>query len=67
MIDFADPYKQCRQCGGWVTGTRDEGRPFTLVPCGHQSDYRDVCPSWSPVDGCRCPAGAHAAPELADA
>lgn len=53
-IDFADPYKQCVRCGGWITGILDAPGPIILVPCEHQSDYRDVCPSWGPVDGCRC-------------
>lgn len=53
-IDFADPYKQCLKCGGWVDGVLDAPGPTIVVPCEHQSDYRDVCPSWSPVDGCHC-------------
>jgi hypothetical protein len=55
VVTFADPYKLCLDCGQWITGYLDvpEGvRP--LVPCGHRSDYRDVCSSWGPVDGCRC-------------
>lgn len=53
-INFADPYKKCLQCGAWVDGALDAPGPLILVPCEHQSDYRDVCPSWSPVDGCGC-------------
>lgn len=53
-ITYADPYKQCCQCGGWITGALDKPGPLMLVPCEHESDYRDVCPSWGPVDGCRC-------------
>lgn len=54
-VEFADPYKKCRQCNDWVDGYLDmpTGR-LTLVPCEHESDYRNVCPSWSPVDGCGC-------------
>lgn len=48
---FADPYKKCLQCGSWVDGATSGA---TLIPCGHRSDYRDVCPSWGPVDGCDC-------------
>lgn len=53
-INFADPYKQCLQCGGWITGVLDKPGPSVVVPCVHESDYRDVCSSWSPVVGCRC-------------
>ncbi len=56
---FADPYKQCQQCGGWIDGVLDNPGPSILVPCEHQGGYRDVCPSWGPVDGCRCPADSH--------
>ena len=51
VVVFADPYKICCTCGGWVTGYRNH--PHQVEPCGHD-DYRDVCPSWSPVDGCCC-------------
>jgi hypothetical protein len=51
---FADPYKKCAQCGRWVDGTADVPGPLALVPCGHRSEYVDVCPSWGPVDGCGC-------------
>lgn len=54
VITFADPYKQCCQCEEWITGVLDKPGPLILVPCEHESDYRDVCPSWGPVDGCRC-------------
>jgi hypothetical protein len=53
-INFADPYKQCLKCGNWVDGTLVKDGPMIVVPCEHQSDYRDVCPSWGPVDGCTC-------------
>jgi hypothetical protein len=56
-VTFSDPYKQCLRCSGWVTGylVIPEGHGLSpLVPCEHQSDYRDVCSSWGPVDGCRC-------------
>lgn len=51
---FADPYKKCPECGGWVDGTADVPGPLLLVPCGHRAAYVDVCPSWGPVDGCGC-------------
>lgn len=56
---YADPYKRCLQCHAWIDGALDAPGPLTLVPCEHQSDYRDVCPSWGPVDGCRCLTGEH--------
>jgi hypothetical protein len=55
---FADPYKRCLKCSQWIDGALDAPGPLILVPCEHQSDYRDVCPSWGPVDGCRCAEAA---------
>lgn len=53
-IKFADPYKVCKACGGWITGVLDmPGRPL-VMPCEHDLGYKDVCPSWCPVDGCQC-------------
>ena len=54
IISYADPYKKCLKCGNWIDGALDAPGPLILVPCEHQSDYRDVCPSWSPVDGRGC-------------
>jgi len=51
---FADPYKQCLKCGGWVTGVLDSPGPPIVLPCNHEGTYRDLCPSWGPVDGCQC-------------
>lgn len=54
-IGFADPFKVCNQCGGWVTGIlRTRRGPDLTTPCEHAQSYADVCPSWSPVDGCLC-------------
>ncbi len=50
MTEFADPYKTCDECGGWITGT--DGK--RLTPCGQEATYTDQCPSWGPVDGCSC-------------
>ncbi len=56
-IRFADPYKRCCRCNGWVDGYLDKpDGPRIITPCEHRSDYRDVCPSWGPVDGCTCAA-----------
>jgi hypothetical protein len=54
-VRFADPYKACTRCSGWIDGYLDtaQGLP-PLVPCEHAAPYYDVCPSWSPVDGCGC-------------
>lgn len=63
---FADPYKLCMECSGWITGATDTpGEPLTLIPCGHASDYENLCPSWGPVDGCKCPDGVHPYPVYA--
>jgi hypothetical protein len=35
------------RCGCGETGPMN-------MPCGHIGDYDDLCPSWSPVDGCLC-------------
>lgn len=54
---FADPFKVCNQCGGWVTGARhifSNGGKLLVLPCEHERGWEDVCPSWSPVDGCQC-------------
>jgi hypothetical protein len=61
-IKFADPYKKCLQCGEWIDGYLDATGPLILTPCEHQSNCRDICPSWSPVDGCTCPEREHDAP-----
>lgn len=56
VVTFADPYKVCRKCGGWITGVLDKEGPLTVVPCQHTDGYDDVCPSWGPIGGCRCAA-----------
>lgn len=56
VIEFADPYKVCIACGAWVDGVRQwpgTFNPSENEPCGHVG-YDSVCPSWGPVDGCRC-------------
>jgi hypothetical protein len=53
--NFADPYKVCNACGGWVDGVFDRPKGmFLTAPCKHDQGYTDVCPSWGPVDGCSC-------------
>jgi hypothetical protein len=54
-IEFADPFKVCNQCRGWITGVLDNDHgPVIVTPCEHRAGYTDVCPSWGPVDGCSC-------------
>ena len=57
----ANPYLACVKCGQRVEAFHDDacgcpesGGPLLLMPCMHRNDYRDTCPSWSPVDGCQC-------------
>ena len=50
----ANPYLICDQCSRRVEGFADLPGPLELYPCGHQSGYSDICPSWGPVDGCTC-------------
>jgi hypothetical protein len=63
---FADPYKQCLKCGGWVDGVLNCPGPTIVTPCEHRAEYRDTCSSWGPVDGCTCPTGRHAMRTPAD-
>lgn len=59
VVRFADPYKKCLKCGKWVDGVLEISGPLVLVPCMHNSNYRDMCPSWGPVYGCSCPSEWH--------
>lgn len=54
-IEFADPFKQCEVCGCRVTGVLMTKGRWPNLPCEHVG-YKDACPSWGPVDGCRCEA-----------
>jgi hypothetical protein len=59
-VTFSDPYKKCCHCGQWIDGVLDKPEgPLIVVPCEHESAYRDLCSSWGPVDGCTCPDGSH--------
>ena len=66
-ISFANPYLVCASCAERVTAWHSTEAcgceaPCWNVPCGHTALTASVCPSWSPVDGCACPTGAHPAP-----
>lgn len=53
----ANPYLTCVQCGAWVESFSNAGGiegPQVNQPCGHAADYKNMCPSWGPVDGCNC-------------
>lgn len=68
MIFFADPYKQCLKCRGWIVGVNSShellhARP-ELSHCTEKYRYDDVCPSWGPVDGCTCDPVDHDVPVL---
>jgi hypothetical protein len=60
VITPANPYLACAQCGKRAEAFHDGAncgcgitRPMNM-PCMHHGDYGDLCPSWSPVDGCCC-------------
>lgn len=52
VMRFANPYLVCTHCRR-PTIWRSRGNN---LPCGHGADYVSLCPTWSPVDGCSCPA-----------
>jgi hypothetical protein len=59
FIHFADPFLRCDECGDSVPSWHNDDRcgcdaGFWNEPCGHKSGVTSACPSWSPVDGCRC-------------
>lgn len=56
-ILFADPNLTCTTCGETAEGYRQE--TLALLPCGHHSAALSGCPSWGPIDGCRCLGHPH--------
>lgn len=63
-VEFANPYLGCDECGYQVRRWHDDSACGCDAgawnePCGHNVDVTSVCPSWSPVDGCRCWGGEH--------
>jgi hypothetical protein len=60
-LTFANPFLACDACGERVRSGHDGGKcgcewGSCNWPCGHNAGATSVCPSWSPVDGCRCAA-----------
>lgn len=59
-ISFANPFLICDECGQPVARFHDpdrcgcESKPLCNDPCEHLG-FTSTCPSWGPVDGCRCP------------
>ncbi len=60
VIETANPYLTCDVCHKQVRGfVSTEGQVSSClhhgenVPCGHLP-VTSICPSWGPVDGCRC-------------
>lgn len=61
LVTFADPHLICDECRQPVTGWHNADRcgagcdgPTFNVPCEHRAGVTTTCPSWGPVDGCRC-------------
>lgn len=66
---FANPYLRCDECGGSVPAWHNNTTcgchaGFWSEPCKHNAGLTSECPSWSPVNGCSCPAGTHPLPPL---
>ena len=57
VVRYADPFLICEECGlraeGYVHSPGHE-EDFENWPCRHRAPIKSLCPSWSPVDGCRC-------------
>lgn len=51
---FANPFLTCNKCGKRVTDYALLNGKHVNSPCGCSAGFESVCPSWSPVDGCRC-------------
>lgn len=52
---FANPYLKCDECKEPCIAVKDNMN----VPCGHKTGATSSCPSWGPVDGCRCERKCH--------
>lgn len=70
VVGFADPHLICDRCKRPVPAWHDPDRcgcgerGWQNQPCGHQAGVTSTCPSWGPVDGCRC-RDKHIAPTAA--
>jgi hypothetical protein len=58
-VTFADPFLDCLKCGQPVDAWHNAqacgcDSADWNVPCEHRAGIDGVCPSWGPVDGCRC-------------
>ena len=59
FVTFANPILTCDDCREPVARFHDparcgcESKPFCNDPCEHNG-VTSTCPSWGPVDGCRC-------------
>lgn len=66
-VTFANPYLTCDSCRRWVGWFHDQERCGCdagnwNIPCEHPVGVTSSCPSWGPVDGCRCQAHLGAVP-----
>jgi hypothetical protein len=53
---YANPFLVCTTCKQKVVGhivSPEHVENWTNYPCRHMG-ITSTCPSWSPVDGCRC-------------
>lgn len=58
-VGFANPFLICTTCGAGVPYWHDPERcgcntEMYNYPCGHPGDIVSTCPTWSPVDSCKC-------------
>ena len=55
VVVYANPYNACDVCHRRAAGYyRDRPGPPLNWPCDDRGGFASVCPSWGPVDGCRC-------------
>lgn len=68
VLTFANPYLLCTTCAKPVPAWHQPAKcgpgctkPASNEPCGHLG-VTSACPTWGPVDGCRCAALLGAVP-----
>lgn len=59
FVQLANPYLVCEHCGESVPRWHAEEECGCSAgdwnePCRHPAGTENLCPSWSPVDGCTC-------------